>query len=87
MDIWTASKVAYRFVRGTSSTSEVSLEIGAIATDPAAPQRSGSGLFRLSMLKVPATFLSRNCLGFQEPTTREGGFGEDTNDRLRTREA
>eukprot|EP00250_Pteridium_aquilinum_P005583 c15655_g1_i1 orf=38-769(-) len=68
-DIVTASKVAFRFVRGGGSTSSVSPETRAV--DPVATQRNGNNPFRLSILKAPAKFLSRNCLGVREQAMAE----------------
>ncbi|KAH7427785.1 hypothetical protein KP509_10G059800 [Ceratopteris richardii] len=60
-DLVTASKMACRFVRCAASTSSVSSAMGAI--DTLSSQRNNANVFRLSILKSPATFLSRNCLG------------------------
>ncbi|MCO5578739.1 hypothetical protein L7F22_032584 [Adiantum nelumboides] len=68
-DLLTASKYAYRYVRGAGSTSAVSPEIGSI--ELVESRRNGANFFRLSRFKNPATFLSRNCLGSREQSMSE----------------
>ncbi|KAI5083180.1 hypothetical protein GOP47_0002923 [Adiantum capillus-veneris] len=77
-DLVTASKLAYRYVRGGGSTSSVSPDTGSIELMDS--QRNAANFFRLSMLKTPATFLSRNSLKYREQVMAEN---EDVPEKAR----
>eukprot|EP00249_Psilotum_nudum_P014505 c24856_g1_i2 orf=595-1272(+) len=62
-DFILASKVAYRFLFGASTSS--------VSPDGDAPNGSGGSLLRLSFLKSPVNLISKNCLGFQDPDAVE----------------